>query len=103
MDITAPCLVEIDVRVLDSQGQLLETTSAPLAYLHGANDIFPALAWPYNALPYVFLGWTALGLVWYFTVKIRKPEVVQAAGTWGDATDPNAAAEEAAALGHAGA
>jgi FKBP-type peptidyl-prolyl cis-trans isomerase SlyD len=43
MDITAPCLVEIDVRVLDSQGQLLETTSAPLAYLHGANDIFPAL------------------------------------------------------------
>jgi FKBP-type peptidyl-prolyl cis-trans isomerase SlyD len=43
MDITAPCLVEIDVRVLDTQGQLLETTSAPLAYLHGANDIFPAL------------------------------------------------------------
>jgi amino acid transporter len=67
------------------------------------NDIFPALAWPYNALPYVFLGWTALGLVWYVTVKIRKPEVIQAAGTWGDATDPNAAAEEAAALGHASA
>jgi amino acid transporter len=61
------------------------------------NDIFPALAWPYNALPYVFLGWTVLGLAWYFTVKIRHPEVIHAAGTWGDATDPNAAAEEAAA------
>src|ERR1700677_717799 len=67
------------------------------------NDIFHALAWPYNALPYVFLGWTVLGLAWYFTVKIRHPEVIHAAGTWGDATDPNAAAEEAAALGHAGA
>ena len=61
------------------------------------NDVFPALAWPYNALPYVFLGWTALGLAWYAVVKIRTPEVIHAAGTWGDATDPNAAAEEAAA------
>jgi len=60
------------------------------------NDIFPALAWPYNALPYVFLGWTALGLIWYLIIKFTRPEVVRAAGTWGDASDPAAAAEEAA-------
>src|ERR1700733_14567366 len=51
-------------------------------------DIFPALAWPYNALPYVFLGWTALGLIWYLIIKFTRPEVVRAAGTWGDASDP---------------
>ncbi len=60
------------------------------------NNIFPALAWPYNALPYVFLGWTVLGIVWYLVIKFTRPEVVRGAGTWGDASDPNAAAEEAA-------
>jgi amino acid transporter len=59
------------------------------------NDIFPSLTGSYAALPYVFLGWTALGLIAYFYVKVRKPEVIHAAATWGDATDPNAAAEEA--------
>jgi amino acid transporter len=48
------------------------------------NDIFAALSWPYWALPYVFLGWTAIGLAWYYLVKLRKPEVIAAAGTWGD-------------------
>jgi hypothetical protein len=48
------------------------------------NDIFPALAWPYWTLPYVFLGWTAIGLIWYWVVKLRKPEVVANAGTWGE-------------------
>jgi hypothetical protein len=63
------------------------------------NGIFPKLAWPYNALPYVFLAWTAIGLIWYFVIKLTRPEVVRAAGTWGDASDPNAAAEEAAHSG----
>ncbi len=48
------------------------------------NDIFPALAWPYSALPYVFLGWTALGLAWYWAVRLRKPSVVASAGAWGE-------------------
>jgi amino acid transporter len=60
------------------------------------NDIFPALSGTYKALPYVFLVWTAVGLVWYLIVKMTRPEVIRAAGTWGDAVDPNAAAEEAA-------
>src|ERR1700761_8670546 len=60
------------------------------------NDIFPALSGTYKALPYVFIVWTAIGLAWYFIIKFTKPEVVRAAGTWGDAADPAAAAEEAA-------
>jgi hypothetical protein len=61
------------------------------------NHIFAALTWPWWTFPYVFLAWTALGLIACFYVKMRKPEVIHAAGTWGDATDPNAAAEAAAA------
>jgi amino acid transporter len=60
------------------------------------NDIFPNLVGSFKALPYVFLVWTAVGLAWYFFIKFTRPEVVRAAGTWGDAYDPAAAAEEAA-------
>jgi amino acid transporter len=58
------------------------------------NNIFPALAWPYNVLPYVFLAWTAIGLIWYFVIRTTRPHVIRAAATWGDASDPAAAAEE---------
>jgi FKBP-type peptidyl-prolyl cis-trans isomerase SlyD len=37
------CLVSLDVSMYDAQGQLLEKTEAPLAYLHGAGDIFPRI------------------------------------------------------------
>jgi amino acid transporter len=60
------------------------------------NDIFPSLVGSFKWLPYVFLVWTAIGLAWYFFIKMTRPEVVRAAGTWGDAYDPNAAAEEEA-------
>jgi amino acid transporter len=63
------------------------------------NDVFPALTGTYKALPYVFIVWTAVGLVWYFVIKFTKPEVVRSAATWGDAVDPAAAAEEAAHRG----
>ena len=62
------------------------------------NDIFPALSGSYQWLPYVFLAWTAVGLAWYLVVKFTRPEVVASAATWGDAADPAAAAEEAAAV-----
>jgi amino acid transporter len=48
------------------------------------NDIFAALTWPLWALPYVFLAWTAIGLVWYQTVRRRNPQAIAAAGRWGD-------------------
>jgi len=41
MKIEPGCLVSLDVSMFDAQGQLLEKTSTPLVYLHGAGDIFP--------------------------------------------------------------
>jgi amino acid transporter len=60
------------------------------------NDVFPSLVGSFKWLPYVFIVWTAVGLAWYFVIKFTRPEVVRAAGTWGDTADPAAAAEEAA-------
>jgi amino acid transporter len=48
------------------------------------NDIFAALAWPLWALPYVFLAWTAIGLVWYQVVRRRNPQAIANAGRWGE-------------------
>jgi FKBP-type peptidyl-prolyl cis-trans isomerase SlyD len=41
--IAAGALVSLDVRMYDAQGNLLEASSDPMVYLHGANDIFPAV------------------------------------------------------------
>jgi amino acid transporter len=48
------------------------------------NDIFAALAWPLWVLPYVFLAWTAIGLVWYQVVRRRNPQAIANAGRWGE-------------------
>jgi len=40
MKIEAGCLVGLNVRMFDAQGNLLEETDAPIVYLHGAGDIF---------------------------------------------------------------
>jgi amino acid transporter len=48
------------------------------------NNIFAALTWPSWVLPYVFLGWTALGVGWYWVLRVARPHVVAAAGRWGD-------------------
>jgi amino acid transporter len=36
-----------------------------------ANGVFPGLTAPYDALPYVFLGWVACSLLWYAAVRRR--------------------------------
>jgi len=41
--ITAGTLVSLDVKMYDAQGNLLEASTDPLVYLHGANDIFPVI------------------------------------------------------------
>jgi FKBP-type peptidyl-prolyl cis-trans isomerase SlyD len=41
--ITAGTLVSLDVKMYDAQGNLLEASTDPLVYLHGVNDIFPAI------------------------------------------------------------
>lgn len=43
MQIEDGCLVSLDVRLYDAQGGLLEASDAPVVYLHGAQDILPAL------------------------------------------------------------
>ena len=43
MKIAAGTLVSLDVKMYDAQGNLLEASTDPLVYLHGASDIFPAI------------------------------------------------------------
>ena len=43
MKIANGTLVSLDVKMYDAQGNLLEASTDPLVYLHGANDIFPAI------------------------------------------------------------
>jgi len=52
------------------------------------NDIFAALAWPLWALPYVFLAWTAIGVVCYQVVRRRNPQAIANAGRWGEQDEP---------------
>jgi amino acid transporter len=42
--------------------------------------LFPALEGVLVWLPYVFLVWVAIGLVWYFTARARRPEVTSQIG-----------------------
>jgi hypothetical protein len=42
--------------------------------------LFPALSGVYFWLPYVFLAWVAVGLVWYFIARARNPELVLQVG-----------------------
>jgi amino acid transporter len=48
------------------------------------NNIFAALTWPLWVLPYVFLGWTAVGVAWYMAVRRTRPQVIASAGRWGE-------------------
>src|SRR5689334_6096803 len=57
------------------------------------NDIFAALPWPLWFLPYVFLAWTAIGLVWYQVVRRRNPQAIANAGRWGELDEPMVAAQ----------
>lgn len=43
MRVAPGMLVSLQVKMFDAQGNLLEANDAPLVYLHGANDIFPAV------------------------------------------------------------
>ena len=43
MKIARDCLVSLAVRLHDAHGNLLEASEAPLAYLHGHQDILPKL------------------------------------------------------------
>ena len=42
--------------------------------------LFAPLTGVYVWLPYVFLAWTAVGLIWYFVVRARSPHVIRQIG-----------------------
>jgi amino acid transporter len=54
---------------------------AALLYVFYKN-VIPVPDWPYNLLPWIFLGAMVLGLAWYLTVRLRTPEVVEEIGTF---------------------
>jgi len=55
---------------------------------------FPALTGAFVWLPYVFLAWTVIGLVWYFVVRAQRPHIASKLGSRFESAD---AATEAAA------
>jgi amino acid transporter len=55
--------------------------------------LFAPLTGVYVWLPYVFLAWTAVGLIWHFVVRARSPHVIRQIGMRFDAhEEPEAAA-----------
>ena len=43
--------------------------------------VFPALSGVLVWLPYVFLAWVAIGLVWYLVARARNPELIRQVGS----------------------
>jgi hypothetical protein len=42
---------------------------------------FPPLTGVYLWLPYAWMVWTAIGLIWYFSVRASRPHVARAVGS----------------------
>ncbi len=57
--------------------------AASLAYVFYRN-IIPVPAPPMNKLPYYFIGFMVIGLVWFSFLKVRKPAAVDLIGTFAD-------------------
>ena len=53
-------------------------------------SLLPVPAWPYNIFPYVFLGLLVPGMLWYFVLRARSPEVTAAAGSFSEGLEANA-------------
>jgi hypothetical protein len=74
--------------VLTSEVGTLATYGFMLAYalvsLAAPVFLFAGLSWPLWALPYVFLAWTAVGIVWYQVIRRTRPDVINSAGRWGE-------------------
>ena len=57
--------------------------AASFAYVFYAN-IIPVPAPPMNRLPYYFISFLTLGLLWFADLKVRKPTAVELIGTFAD-------------------
>jgi amino acid transporter len=54
---------------------------------------FPALTGLYIWLPYMWMVWTAIGLIWYFIVRSRTPDVAQGVGSRFETAEAHEAAK----------
>jgi amino acid transporter len=54
---------------------------AALVYVFYKN-VIPVPDYPLNLMPWIFLGLVVLGLAWYATVRVRKPQLVEEVGTF---------------------
>jgi hypothetical protein len=58
--------------------------------------IFPALTGALVWLPYVFLAWTAIGLVWYLVVRTTRPHIASGLGSRFESAEAEPASAEPA-------
>ncbi|SFK98619.1 APC family permease [Geodermatophilus ruber] len=73
---------------------------AALLYVFYKN-VVPVPPAPFNLLPWIFLGALVVGLAWYFTVRLRRPEVVGEIGTVEEEpVPPGSAPVSRSGLGH---
>jgi amino acid transporter len=40
-------------------------------------SVYPAPAYPYNTLPYLFFAYMALGAVWFAVLKVKSPQILE--------------------------
>jgi hypothetical protein len=60
---------------------LAVVVAAALLYIFYKN-VIPVPAYPVNLLPWIFLGLVVLGMAWYTAVRLRKPEILEEAGSF---------------------
>ena len=54
---------------------------------------FPPLTGLYIWLPYMWMAWTAIGLIWYFIVRSRTPDVARGVGSRYETAEAHEAAK----------
>ena len=45
-------------------------------------NVIPVPAYPLNLMPWIFVGLVVVGMAWYAVIRMRKPEIVEEAGTF---------------------
>jgi amino acid transporter len=73
--VAAPVLLR-KTRELKPQDVVIGGLGAVLMVLSLAGSVYPVPAAPYNYFPYAFLAYMLIGLVWYFYMKQRKPQIL---------------------------
>jgi amino acid transporter len=73
--VAAPVLLRKS-RELKPQDVAIGGLGAVLMVLSLAGSVYPVPAAPYNYFPYAFLAYMLIGLVWYFYMKQRKPQIL---------------------------